>query len=240
MTIAEKLIRHKQDLDEVYEAGKSQGIQTEYDRFWDTYQEMGNRNAYPNAFQQSWTDETFKPKYNITFGGDYPENAADSMFYKTKIVDLVGCLERQGVSIDFSGCTRLSGTFDRSTTLKTIPPIDAVNIVKMILTFNQSPIESIKIYNLREDCVFDRAFNYLKQLTDLTLTGVIGNTLDIHYSTKLSADSIKSIIEHLGGSASATLTLPTTAEANYDAVYGSGAYATLIATKPDNWTIAYR
>ena len=39
MDIAEKVLRAKTDLDDVYEAGKK----AEYDAFWDEYQDYGNR-----------------------------------------------------------------------------------------------------------------------------------------------------------------------------------------------------
>ena len=60
MDIAEKILRAKADLDEVYEAGKASC----YDTFWDKYQDYGNRYWYDYAFAGDyWDDETFKPKY---------------------------------------------------------------------------------------------------------------------------------------------------------------------------------
>ena len=45
---------------EVYE----KGVSDEYDRFWDAYQDNGNRTDYRMAFcSTSWTEENFKPKY---------------------------------------------------------------------------------------------------------------------------------------------------------------------------------
>lgn len=53
-----------------YTAGKEDGYadgqQAEYDRFWDTFQQNGNRNGYQTAFCfDGWTDETYNPKYPI-------------------------------------------------------------------------------------------------------------------------------------------------------------------------------
>ena len=49
-------------IDEVYEAGQ----QSEYDRFWDGYQEKGKRRAYWGAFaERGWNDSNLKPKYPI-------------------------------------------------------------------------------------------------------------------------------------------------------------------------------
>lgn len=63
MSIAEKELLLKKDFDDVYEAGK----QAEYDKFWDAYQDNGNRVIYNYAFAGvGWTDENFKPKHNIS------------------------------------------------------------------------------------------------------------------------------------------------------------------------------
>jgi hypothetical protein len=46
---------------------KSWGIQSEYDRFWDAFQNNGKRTYYTYAFYgpDTWTDETYNPKYPI-------------------------------------------------------------------------------------------------------------------------------------------------------------------------------
>ena len=49
-----------------FEAGKAEGAKSEYDRFWDGYQENGNKISYRFAFYgSSWNDTTFHPKYPI-------------------------------------------------------------------------------------------------------------------------------------------------------------------------------
>lgn len=46
---------------------KSWGKQSEYDRFWDSFQESGNRTKYTAGFGGGcWNDETYNPKYPIT------------------------------------------------------------------------------------------------------------------------------------------------------------------------------
>ena len=62
MSIAEKLTTVAENVSKVYEAGKK----AEYDEFWDSFQENGNRTAYTNAFSYGgWTDEIYNPKYTI-------------------------------------------------------------------------------------------------------------------------------------------------------------------------------
>lgn len=60
---------------EVYDKGK----QTEYERFWDSFQNYGKMVFYSNAFSgYGWTDETFKPKYPIVT--DNQPNRTNQMF----------------------------------------------------------------------------------------------------------------------------------------------------------------
>ena len=87
---------------------------------------------------------------------------------------------------------------------------------------------------------FSNTFRKCTALKNISIEGEIGkNGFDVSASTNLSADSLKGIINALSSSTTGlTVTLSTTAQSNYEAVYGSGSWATLTATK-SNWTIAY-
>ena len=79
MSIAEKLTTVAENQQKVFDAGK----QSEYDRFWDNYQQNGERINYSRAFGGTcWSDETYNPKYPITAteGGAY-------LFYGSLITD---------------------------------------------------------------------------------------------------------------------------------------------------------
>ncbi|MBO7176024.1 MAG: hypothetical protein J6W14_01500, partial [Clostridia bacterium] len=53
-------------VESVYEAGKK----AEYDAFWDSFQENGNKKAYAYVFAGSgWNKETFRPKYSVSLSG---------------------------------------------------------------------------------------------------------------------------------------------------------------------------
>ena len=87
---------------------KSWGMQTEYDRFWDGYQENGNRVNYGDAFAY-WNDEVFNPKYplnNLTLC--YRMFANFNTYSGRPIVDLVELCERKGIDLDFSNALRLA------------------------------------------------------------------------------------------------------------------------------------
>ena len=54
--------------DAVYDKGVSDGKKSECDEFWDVFQNYGNGpvDGYEYAFMyRHWTDENFKPKYDI-------------------------------------------------------------------------------------------------------------------------------------------------------------------------------
>lgn len=76
MSIAEKLQTIAENEQKVYNAG----MQAEYDRFWDEYQEKGNRYHYNYAFNNRyWNDKTYNPKYpfnNVKYYGDMFEGAS--------------------------------------------------------------------------------------------------------------------------------------------------------------------
>lgn len=85
--------------------GKSQ----EYNRFWDAYQQNGNRTNYTQGFSgYGWTDETFKPKYPII------ANDARYMFAYVNISNI-------NVRIYIAG-TEIRNFFERST-LKNVQEI---------------------------------------------------------------------------------------------------------------------
>lgn len=75
MSIADKMLQLKQDIDDAYQAGYDKGVSegggnsgdSWYDTFWDAIQQNGDRRDYQYAFTgtMGWTDEIFKPKYKF-------------------------------------------------------------------------------------------------------------------------------------------------------------------------------
>lgn len=91
-------------IDAVYATGKSEGIiegnakgiaegkaegiaegkQAEYDRFWNDFQEYGNKVTYTFAFAgYNWTDNIYNPKYPIKIHGNRSGNYAFQYSYIT-------------------------------------------------------------------------------------------------------------------------------------------------------------
>lgn len=94
-----------------YEEGFEDGKQAEYDRFWDTYQNYGNKTNYDQAFTNShWVDAILRPKYPLKMEGT---NGGRQVF--------TGCTTLTEINVPiYAKNTRLIYTFNNCTELKTI------------------------------------------------------------------------------------------------------------------------
>lgn len=232
MSIAEKLAAVAENVPKVYEAGKK----AEYDEFWDSYVGL---TSFVNMFAgRMWNDTTFKPKYNLVAKGQ-----ANSMFYSNGCSNIKQSLIDSGVRLDLSQATQVNQTFNYCYSLE-LPEIDLSNATTLQGTFqNSRQLVTIDKVTFKDGANFSNTFGNIPTLENLTIGGTIGGSgFDIHWSTKLSPASLKSIIDALSTTTTGlTITLPTTAEANYNANPPSGApqtWAALIATK-SNWSYAY-
>jgi hypothetical protein len=237
-SIAEKLVKIAENEPKVYEAGRKK----EYDAFWDVCQNNGKRDDYQYAFANiGWNDETFKPKYDMILKAGY---GGTNMFNMSYITDLSSALEKQGVKLDTSNCGYMSSMFNSAKVTR----VPVLNLTKaheynngISYIFNSaSALETIDKLIVTDELTWNQCFNKTTSLKNIVIEGTIGqNGFDIHWSTGLTADSLKSIITALSPTTTGlSITLPTTAQANYEAVYGAGSWATLTATR-SNWTIAY-
>lgn len=228
----------------VYDAGK----QAEYDAFWDKYQENGTRTDYQyGGFGgRGWNDESYKPKYTPK-----PVHAY-SMFQ--------GCLITEITNVDWTNTNSIEGCFAYSGKLKYIGAINANNLAYCNNAFRLcSKLETIELLKLNENTKINtQTFDSLPELQNVTIEGNISGSITLGQSTKLTKDSITSIINALwSGASGKTLTLSRTAVDEAFKWYGgyrddNGEWVTseylgteegsgnewypLEATKP-NWTI---
>jgi hypothetical protein len=206
-----------------------------YDEFWDNYQDYGNRAGYLYAFAgEGWTDETFKPKYDIK-----PIATAQGAFSENKITDFRS--EAIGVEIDTSEAATCAQLFIRSIA-KYIGTISFESATNSDYAFYQCrELESIEKIILKEDGTssLTSAFNYCNNLKEVKFEGVLGlNNLNLQWSTKLSKASITNIINALSTTTSGlTVTLTNTAVKSAFGSIDSAEWLALVATKP-NWTIS--
>lgn len=214
---------------------KSYGMQTEYDRFWDRYQDYGNKSAAEGMFAgKGWNDETFNPKYDLKVG------TALNLFWCSSITDLVSLLKKLGRNIDWSNCYNISSCFSYSS----ITHIGEINLTQNKLTSMYNfcaqatklhTIDKIKVY---ANLGWGTAFANCNALENITFEGTIGNTIAFPQSTKLSKSSILNIFSVLSSTVEGqTLTLSTAAVTNAFGSTDSTEWTNLVATK-SNWTIS--
>ena len=218
-------------VDAVFEAGKK----SEYDAFWDAYQSNGTRKNYHSAFAgEGWKQAVFKPKYTIR------PSEARNMFFQSPLTDLT--LTHK---LDFSEVTALSDFIARSSVTK-VPEINLSKVSDSLYVF-ENAFELVTVENL----IFPTSpftvnisgvFYRCNALENITITGTIQNTgCDLHWSTKLTIESVTSILTALSKNSSVaagkSITFPTAAQAKIQAnTTAKGQYDAAIAA---GWTIAF-
>ncbi len=170
----------------------SYGMQTEYDRLWDSYQDNGARTDYTYTFSgYGWKDDTFKPKYDIK------PTQATGMFNGTKITDLVVALERTGVALDTTNTTNSASLF-RSTFITRVPyfiaPTGSGGTHMFYGAYSLHTIEGIKC---SETTVYGNWFYNCTKLTHVIFSGIIANDINLQWSPLLDEESLQSLTQSL-------------------------------------------
>lgn len=179
-----------------YDDGYADGKQAEYDRFWDAFQENGNKINYAYTFG-GFTDETFAPKYNIVFGNG---ERARYAFQRCAVTDLKGILERGGVSIDLTRTTESHSHFYNMPENTRLPKMDYSHLaVRHYNTFAVSPkLVEIEEFVVNVEATFAQVFNGCTSLTTIKIGGAIGQSgLSFGDSPNLSDNSLYSIADAL-------------------------------------------
>ena len=219
MSISEKLITIAENEPKIYDKGK----QDEYDAFWDTFQDYGERKFYSQGFAgYGWTKDNLKPKYPIVT--DRVTNRTNGMFaFAEKLTEIM-------IPLYFYDTTS-SETFYYCTKLVKIGDDTGGGLwVTKGRTFNSnfggcSKLEEIRFLDYNEKGEY--------------VPSEIGNSINFK-NCPLSTASIVNIIEHLVNSSTVTLTLKTSAKENMSFPYTSpqsnttyNSWDELVATKPD-------
>ena len=231
MSIADKIIRAKNDYDEVYEAGK----QAEYDAFWDNFQDYGNRTTYSSAFGAGWNAANFKPKYLIKPTGNHGQYLFQFFNYGDPLLDFRTIKDK----CDFSATASAAFMFNNAWV--DYIEVDFSNISQMQNCFDESYSPgkkthiTLKVSN-KTTTGLPNAFLYCSALTHLFFESgsEIVASINLQYSP-LIKESIISVINALSSSVTGqTLTLNKTAK---EAAFTADEWAELIATK-SNWTFS--
>ena len=199
MSIAEKLTTIAENQQKVYDAGYTAGQaaggggDSYYDEFWDSVQQNGSRTGYVYGFAgESWTDDTFKPKYNIEV------SQVNYMFYYSKITDLQAALERAGVVLDLSNLSVsfMIRPFD-SSQITRVGEVNLAHVTGAINTFFANATKLVTIDNLilsSSNTFGSNMFQNCEALANITIQGEIAKTINFQWCTSLTVDSMKSII----------------------------------------------
>jgi hypothetical protein len=218
MSIADKLTQIAQGVQKVYEAGKAAGGYTdgydagrkfEHDKFWGDIQGNGARTFYERAFQH-WNMEYIRPTHKVVPSGSRSMN----MFSNNNSLKMVEKkyfdLSQVTVSQGGESSSNLYGVFYSCPNLEVVEDI-GMPAGGYYMTFNRCPkLHTIEVMRVVEQSEFMSVFTNCYELVNLTIDGTIGkNGFDVSYCTKLSHDSLMSIINALKSGASNTITLGT-------------------------------
>lgn len=226
MTTAEKLTAIAENQEKVYEAGQK----SEYDRFWDTYQQNGTRRRYARAFSgEGWTNDVFRPKYDIVGYYDCRE-----MFRATGLTgDLTQLLN--GRVLDTSRAGEMFDFFSQADKLTRVGPLSmhACKSNSNGTFYKCTALETVDCFIVTEYTTFKNSFVDCTSLQNLTIEGTIANDIDLS-ACPLSFSSILSVLEAL--SATVTGKTATFKQTAVNAAFSIAEWEALAATK-SNWRI---
>ena len=223
-----------------------QGQKSEYDRFWDSFQNFGKKTYYAYVFAGGgWTPENCRPKYDIT-----ATERADYCFSNSGNMncDMVEWLEKCGINFTTKGAWTIAYLFNYSA-FTHVGTIDITALTTIPYhAFAYSNIEKIDEMVIGDNLsleIGDYILRNARKLVDITINGTFIVSINIGESTLLSKSSIISIINSLSANASnlnAIFSLQAVNKA-FETLSGatdgsiSEEWLTLVNTKP-NWTIS--
>lgn len=223
---------------EAYNSGQTDGVElgkeAERIAFWDDFQDYGNRTLYNNAFQNAWSDNLFRPRY------DFRPTSAGYMFAGTKIRYLKECLAYYGVTLDLSNATSVDRLFSSASDLINCPEISTVSAPHLQNIFyeckNLKSVDKLILKSDGSQTFNDNSFKNCISLEEIRFGGRIGNSINLQWCSKLSAESYNSLIGCLAvsttGEKLGTIILPPNVESVFNARYGSGSWAMMVSARP--------
>ena len=246
MSISEKLTTIAENEQKVFDAGKK----SQYDEFWDNFQNYGKRVRYPYAFSSLentiyfWNETTFRPKYNIS-----PKGQNDSMFRCMKIADFPSHLKKLGIEIDLSQVATFNDGFYYTST-EHLGTLDLSSCSSMNFAFFGCSAKTIDKLILRPGGTIsvNNTFTNMMHLENITIEGTIRNNgFNFQHCKKLKLKSIKSIINALSSDTSdLTITFSKTAINNAfginvedETTYPEGSEYYTLRNSKSNWTFNY-
>lgn len=185
----------------VFEAGQK----SEYDRFWDAFQENGNRTSYQQAFIR-WKQEIFNPKHSFILVG----NGASQMFQYAYITDIITPFKKRNLVLDTSEVTHFTQMF-QGAKVEHIPTLDLRKAVNTSYMFGSGcAVVTIDKLIVSETTPLNYSVFDGENLENITFEGVIGSDVSFSYCKKLTHESLMSIKRALkSGVSGLTVTFST-------------------------------
>ena len=230
LDVASKIVEACENTEKVFFAGR----EAEYDEFWKIKQpNRGAKQTYTGDFGGRWTEETFKPKYDII-----PSSAPYLFCGNNLKIDLVEHFEKIGKKLDFSQCTNQNSCFFMSsfTRVGNVSALGGYYYVfqdcNSLVTIDEwgdaqgREISGDGLTTTFKNCV---------ALENIKIKGKFARDIHFHWSTKLTRASIESIVNALSSNVTGrTLQLSKTAVSNAF----SDSWDDYIKThKPEGWTV---
>ncbi|MBQ4091538.1 MAG: hypothetical protein IJC64_04410 [Clostridia bacterium] len=236
--VFDSLKRVSENVTKVFQSGVSRGIQQARkvadNEFWNGFTDNGSRTTYARAFSY-WGSEYLRPAKKIIF--TQADSGMNTFSFNTKLKRV------ESAYFDFSQKARGTGTqsgyYFTFYNCKALEEIEDIGM-QPDFTYNNAFANCVRLHTIAkmradEDTAFTNAFDFCNALQNVTFEGVIGQNLNVRWSTKLSKDSISNIVSCLSDTASGkTLSLSKTAVNN---AFTDAEWTALADTKK-NWTIS--
>lgn len=194
MSIADKLTTIAENEQKVYDKGVADGKQSEYDAFWDKFQNYGKRTNYDyllggDNVSRSW----FKPKYDIKPTSMYMFTYQN---YGLGGVDFVEWFKELGVSLDTSRCASFQYAFFRGKRYGVIDTT-ATTILNVQVFWGNKSLTTIDELIVKETTQYSSlTFENTPALANIKISGTIGRSFTMS-SSPLNVKSAKSVINAL-------------------------------------------
>lgn len=230
--------------------GTDTGGKSFYDEFWDVFQQNGNLNNYTYAFAGAgWTAETLKPKYLVKPLETQNNNQfASGLFWRCSSASSVIDFETIADKFNFSELRSARNLFDSSNITNVSVDLSNCEVANYAFASQWGwGVDKLTLKVTEKMTQCNGMFEYNQRITEITLTGgsvIACNGWNVKWATRLSHDSITSIINALSTTTSGlTVTVSKTAvnkafETSEGADDGSTSeeWLNLIASR-SNWTI---
>ena len=213
----------KGNVPKVFEAGKAQGD--------------GNIADYLNIQDNQWSNATFPEGYEFVLRMNTAPRTLNNLLMNAKGIKTATLVCEAEAAVLWTGVVRGSTVEVLDVTRCKLSPtnisyfaLGASNLVMILGKIDMSSCTAATT-----------SFNDASSLQEIRFKeSTISIALDVHWSTKLSAESYDSIIKGYSKEANVTLILPpeATVRSVYNTKYGSGAWDTITA-EYSNLTISY-